>query len=380
MTHPKVKVEWNKKNAIVDANGHHEYLDMTMVSVFYDAGINELRKVATRKAAQCWMKQSHLPKEMVFIELGFNGVFTFSKEDFPKQIEYIRIDGNDSHKYLFQKEHLWNIAAKRAKYEKLMFVDSDIAPLEDFDWFKQVYDALDKCLFTQGFRSIQYLDKDDKPTSMKKLSYTTSYLTNGTVHPRNGVPGGIYCISKTTLQGIGYFNSIIYGGGDTLFWDEIVNQTTPRMKPICSIFKREYVRENLEILSGFTQKQLLMEVPVNVVHFFHGEFNNRSYSQRDKMWLSQYPLENIIVTDDNGLLSWIDTNYWYYSVMQNFHSIKDKQSIANSLMKDHIDYNSFYREFTEVFNDENRYTKFYNVMKLMNMIRRNKIRIQRRKL
>ena len=85
---------------------------------------------------------------MMFIELGFNGVFTFSKEDFPEQIDYIRIDGNDSHKYLFQKEHLWNIAAKRAKYEKLMFMDSDIAPLEDVDWFKQVYDALDKCLFT----------------------------------------------------------------------------------------------------------------------------------------------------------------------------------------------------------------------------------------
>ena len=43
---------------------------------------------------------------------------------------------------------MWNIAAKRAKHENLMFVDSDIAPLEDVDWFKQTYDALDRCLFT----------------------------------------------------------------------------------------------------------------------------------------------------------------------------------------------------------------------------------------
>ena len=84
----------------------------------------------------------------MFVELGFNGVFTFSREDFPNEINYIRIDGDDSNKYLFQKEHLWNIAAKRAKYEKLMFVDSDIAPLNDVDWFKEVYLALDKCLFT----------------------------------------------------------------------------------------------------------------------------------------------------------------------------------------------------------------------------------------
>lgn len=148
MTHPNIKTCWDGENPFASNDGYevvladdrgnvsHEYLDMTMVSVFYDAGINELRKVATKKAVSHWIEQYHLPKEMMFIELGFNGVFTFSKEDFPEQIDYIRIDGNDSHKYLFQKEHLWNIAAKRAKYEKLMFVDSDIAPLEDVDWFK----------------------------------------------------------------------------------------------------------------------------------------------------------------------------------------------------------------------------------------------------
>lgn len=175
----------------------HEYIDMTMVSVFYDASVNPLRKVATRKAVGCWMKQKHLPREMMFVELGFNGEFTFSQDDFPKEIQYVRIDGNDSNKYLFQKEHLWNIAAKRAKYEKLMFVDSDIAPLDDVDWFKKVYDSLDKCLFTQGFDMIQYLDKDDnKLKGARKSSYTSSYLEkNKTI----GVPGGVYCISKSLL-------------------------------------------------------------------------------------------------------------------------------------------------------------------------------------
>ena len=51
---------------------------MTAVSVFYDAGVNPLRKEATRKAIQHWMLQSHLPKEFLFIELGFDGQFTFS--------------------------------------------------------------------------------------------------------------------------------------------------------------------------------------------------------------------------------------------------------------------------------------------------------------
>lgn len=31
-------------------------LNMTMISVFYDANINPLRKTATKKAVECWMK------------------------------------------------------------------------------------------------------------------------------------------------------------------------------------------------------------------------------------------------------------------------------------------------------------------------------------
>jgi hypothetical protein len=31
-------------------------LNMTAVSVFYDANINPLRKTATKKAVECWMK------------------------------------------------------------------------------------------------------------------------------------------------------------------------------------------------------------------------------------------------------------------------------------------------------------------------------------
>ena len=108
MRNPKVKFLWdgnnpltgNEEYQIIDvandvalsqdfieehvAVDNHEYIDMTMVSVFYDAGINELRKVATRKAVSHWLEQYHLPDEMLFIELGFNGVFTFSKEDFPE--------------------------------------------------------------------------------------------------------------------------------------------------------------------------------------------------------------------------------------------------------------------------------------------------------
>ena len=95
---------------------------------------------------------------------------------------------------------MWNIAAKRAKYEKLMFVDSDIAPLEDVDWFKKVYDALDKCLFTQGYHNISYLDANDKETKRHKKSFS-SQLSDCSIDRilNTCAPGGVFCIEKNTL-------------------------------------------------------------------------------------------------------------------------------------------------------------------------------------
>ena len=214
-------------------------LDMTLISVFYDASINPLRKDATKKAVSCWMKQKNLPKEMLFLELGFNGKFTFKQSDFPSCMQYVRIDGNDSHKYLFQKEHLWNIAAKQAKFDKLVFVDSDIAPSKDIDWFKKCHNVLDKCLFTQGFTNISYLKKDGDVDFTKK-SYSATF--DGKTH-QDGAPGGVYCIAKSTLAAIGWFNFVPLGGGDDLFWSEF---TGNRSSLMVFLSKRMHVFDKMQ--------------------------------------------------------------------------------------------------------------------------------------
>lgn len=312
-------------------------LDMTMISVFYDAGINELRKVATRKAVSHWMEQKNLPKEMMFVELGFNGVFTFSREDFPNEINYIRIDGDDSNKYLFQKEHLWNIAAKRAKYEKLMFVDSDIAPLNDVDWFKEVYLALDKCLFTQGVRNIVYLDNNGRKIKQKE-SYTHCVALNHVPNIFKCFPGGVYCIHKSLLESIGYFNYLPLGGGDLMFMNELgYDESMTLPSKIC---KREYVQKIVDC--HCTGKQKVGTLCIDVYHFYHGSFENRSYTQRDYMLITQYPWENKIwCDDDKGLLSWIKTNGYFYNAVKHMNTICDDANVASELMRPGIDYLRF---------------------------------------
>lgn len=346
-------------------------LDMTMISVFYDAGINELRKVATRKAVSHWMEQQNLPKEMMFIELGFNGVFTFSQEDFPKEINYIRIDGDDSNKYLFQKEHLWNIAAKRAKYEKLMFVDSDIAPLNDVDWFKEVYLALDKCLFTQGFCTITYLDNNDKLTSRKLGSYTYSVTTND-IKLNNCVPGGVYCISKTTLQMIGYFNYLPFGGGDNLFWSEIADLNS--FYPWFLLYRRKYVQEVIQIAIKVFNRNILGNVFIDVYHFYHGERLGRSYQQRHYMMLTQFPLENRLITcGGNGLLQWINVNSFGYNIFSRLHEVNNDVYRASYLFNGKFDYIGFYNEMSQIVNKKH-YMKQCTFYDMINILRKMNIK------
>ena len=78
---------------------------------------------------------------------------------------------------------------------------------------------------------------------MNKSSYTYSYISRGTT---SGVPGGVYCIEKSTLLTIGYFNYLPIGGGDDLFWSELLGIDT---RPLFMLFKRANIPDTMKILA-----------------------------------------------------------------------------------------------------------------------------------
>lgn len=280
----------------------------------------------------------------MFVELGFNGEFTFSEDDFPKQINYVRIDGDDSHKYLFQKEHLWNIAAKMAKHEKLMFVDSDIAPLKDVDWFKQTYDALDRCLFTQGYNTVTYLDEHGNRTNRVKTSFTRFLARGETTNVNKSAPGGIFCIHKDTLKSIDYFNYILLGGGDILFINELSGAKGNAIW-MPTLQRRDNVAKIVSDISKRLDIPIFGHVNVDVFHFYHGDSVNRSYGQRDYMISAFYPWMNrYVYEDDKGLLAWLDFRNKMFNVIRKMDMVNNEKKNAIALMQDIIDYNGFYNE------------------------------------
>ena len=45
--------------------------------------------------------------------------------------------------------------------------------------------------------------------------------------------------------------------------------------------------------------------------------------------------------DENGLLSWIDTGHYFYKAASKLHTVNNQKSMANNLMKNHMNYNKF---------------------------------------
>ena len=101
-----------------------------------------------------------MPQEFLFVELGFDGEFKFDDDDFPSNVQYLRINGTSANRHLFQKEHLWNIATRISGHDKLMLIDSDMSPISDCDWYKKAYDVLDECVFAQGFKTLRYFNEN----------------------------------------------------------------------------------------------------------------------------------------------------------------------------------------------------------------------------
>lgn len=85
---------------------------------------------------------------------------------------------------------------------------------------------------------------------------------------------------------------------------------------------------------------------MDVYHFYHGEKIGRSYQQRHYMAMTQFPLvDRIITEDEQGLLAWIDVNHYFYGVMSNLSMVNNKAENAHKLLMDYFDYLPFVDEF-----------------------------------
>lgn len=154
--------------------------------------------------------------------------------------------------------------------------------------------------------------------------------SGNTPNSQNSVPGGVYCIRKTVLEKIGWFNNLPLGGGDNLFWSEYANDGCKNLMVILQ--KRNNVKAIVDSLEKSMKAKRILPVYVTVSHFYHGDMSNRSHTQRSYLLLSQYPWKEIVSVDAGGLLAWVDQSHYFKKVVSNLHSLNDKKDKAEQLM------------------------------------------------
>lgn len=96
---------------------------------------------------------------------------------------------------------------------------------------------------------------------------------------------------------MGWFNTVPFGGGDTLLWNELLGIKRKRQW-VLELVRRSDVRHLVEKMANEEKVDIVGDVDVNICHFYHGEMWGRSYVQRDYMWASQYPWYSRIITTD----------------------------------------------------------------------------------
>lgn len=210
------------------------------------------------------------------------------------------VHGTDRNRDLFQKEALWNIAARSCTSKYLIFLDADCHPaVTDPGWAWRVRGKLreDETSVVQGFSAL--VDpRDPSPPGSGGPSWTWE-LAHGKPHATRKT-GVCWAMTRETFEDIGGWNPFgITGAGDALFCTEVTMQAALTTATACADYFRRLVRP------GITKRQAAY-VNATLTHEYHGSLAERAYVTRHAA-LDQFgDIRDHVVLDEQGLLAWRD--------------------------------------------------------------------------
>jgi hypothetical protein len=222
----------------------------------------------------------------------------------PANVQSLVYESSD---VMFYKENLWNLAARKATGEKLLFVDSDVR-IVCSDLAKRVCRLLDTVDICQPFDNAVWLSQTGmflhaRPPAAVALAKGDEPVT------RFYHPGFSWAMTRQTFNRLnGFYDRDVVGGGDIAFaysldkrWHHVnLKARTPNDAQFSNTPHYRRYRErgvNLNLRVGY-----LENVPCQ--HLWHGEFANRQYTQRGKYCPVLYGEDFPLTYRDDGLLAW----------------------------------------------------------------------------
>ena len=296
----------------------------TAVISAHFGGYREDRGEATLRAVSAWDEQTTKPTEGIFLELVLPSEKPcFEASDLPQWLRYIRIYGKERNRNLFQKEALWNIAAKLTAAEKMLFIDADSQPVETTDYFSTIFNLTEKgkvvhaCfhLLHEGqkphnaeFYSV-FAEKDKLPTGAKTF------------------PGFGYALTRADYDNMDGFNPYsICGGGDATFICECVKSVK------LGYWQAKRFQQGI-LRQGQPQLQPIAPYGITMRHNFHGLKEDRGYLWgREVVALFGLPQAYTHI-DSVGLLAWNDPDFLLKEIMMEKARMHTKEELIDLIME-----------------------------------------------
>ena len=194
--------------------------------------------------------------------------------------EYSEISPNEnvfivrSKSYMFHKERLCRLLESKIpdKYEKLLFVDSDIIWDNKSDWYFKLSSKLDDFDIVHPFETIYCLD----------LTYTKTLMVKQSIiiadDKSNSSYGFAWGFNREWYRNVGMFEYNISGAGDNssgyYFTGHVQRIKIPLLFNQYSYFEEKINNDppKISYCEGIVIK-----------HLYHGSYNNRQYFDRHFM-------------------------------------------------------------------------------------------------
>jgi hypothetical protein len=269
--------------------------------------------------------QRHLGVPLLTVEQGYDGQFELDGRD---ATTLVQVPARD---VMWQKERLLNRAleALPPECETVVWLDADIL-FERDDWPQRAVEALGSAVMVQLFSRTCYLPRAvdlSRPLAEQRhlqRRSTASGLVGGVLQENtlsttlealkaHGMAldyanGHAWAMRRDLLQGVGFYEAMIVGGGDYVFLQAALGQFEAVRKghgwtapdsPQYQHFLRWATRFH-EVVQG-----RIGMVSGDIFNLWHGELLDRRYMPRHEILTGHgFDPERDIAIDEHGSLRW----------------------------------------------------------------------------
>lgn len=211
--------------------------------------------------------------------------------------------------YFFYKENLWNMAAKEASGDSLIFIDADVT-YQNPDWVENVEEALKSCDVVQPFTKAVWLDEFGN-LERDRVPCSDHLVSGENINLSTGHPGFGWAMTKEAYAKIGgWYDIAANGSGDVAFVFALASRDQ------YELVMRHFPQQDRMVLTPSFQEYRkhvsslglkVGTVPECVVHHkWHGTIRNRRYKRRDTCMPRVENYEYNLKRRDDGILVWND--------------------------------------------------------------------------